>query len=65
MLISVSSSLSKAVKTDALKNRLIEEEEGLPPIGFIIHANWLPRGAMADRDVRIVGSAEGVEVVQS
>jgi len=64
MLISVSSSLSKAVKTDALKNRLIEEE-GLPPIGFIIHANWLPRGAMADRDVRIVGSAEGVEVVQS
>ena len=52
-------------KTDALKYRLIEEEEGFSPIGLVVHANWLPRGAMTDGDVRIVGSAEGVKVVQS
>jgi len=43
---------------------LIEEEEGFPTIGPVVHANWLPRVAMTDGDVRIVGSAEGVEVVQ-
>jgi len=52
-------------KTDALKYRLIEEEEGFSPSGPVVHVNWLPRGAMTDGDVRIVGSAEGVEVVHS
>jgi len=42
-----------------------EEEEGFSLIGPVVHTNWLPRGAMADGDVGIVGSAEGVEVVQS
>jgi len=50
--------------TDALKYRLVKEE-GFPPIGPVVHANWLPRGAMTDGDVRIMGSAEGVEIVQS
>jgi len=67
IFISVSNSLSREgeAQADALKYRLVKQEEGFPPIGTVVHANWLPRGAMADGDVRIMGSAEGVEVVQS
>jgi len=52
-------------QTDTLEHRLVKEEEGFPPIGPVVHTNWLPRGAMTNGNVRIMGSAEGVEIVQS
>jgi len=51
-------------QTDALKYRLVKEKEGFSPIGPVVLANWLPRGAMTDGDMRIMGFVEGVEVVE-
>ena len=51
-------------QTNAFEYRLVEEKERLSPIGSVVHTKWLPRGAMTNRDMRIVGFAEGVKVVQ-
>ena len=51
-------------QADAFEYRLVKEEEGFSPIGPVVHANWLPRGAMTNGDIGIMGFAEGVEVIQ-
>ena len=51
-------------QADTFEYCLVKEEEGFSPVGPIVHTNWLPRGAMTNGDVGIMGFAEGVEVIQ-
>jgi len=66
-LISVINSLSKGVKgrrtPTHLKTVWYIKRRAFPP-GPIVHANRLPGSAWADGDAGIIGTTEGIEVVQ-
>jgi len=49
---------------DAFKYRLVHEEERIPLSGSVIHVNRFPRSAGTNRDVRVMGAAESIKVLQ-
>ena len=49
---------------DAFKYRLVHEEERIPFPGSVIYANRFHRSAGTNRNVRVMGAAESIKIVQ-